>query len=1194
MSRINGRLPSATNKLAYLDSTLTGEEQNQVLDALGGASSIGGPDQSNKLLKLNNEGYIDDSALAPSLFSTSGGTTLGENKIVKADEDGLIDSSFIPTLSYVSNSVTINGRSLDSNVTLTADDIGVSTNTLISSAQVLTDESITQVHKNLKVRRHEVTTFTPVTTGTAPNTIPGTGWYRIIQHDSVIGCVLRITSNDETLGRTTDAEVSIHVDKDTRGVMNQTRHSTRKGGHVSMLRVARNQNGLVVVDIHISTEGTQITLEAEGLLFPGFVPTISRLVNQTITDNETNLVDDLPLANGLRSTGAVASHLGSSRDPGTSLAIQGRAAYLHSLSLTAGNSRFTGASDHFHMFFRGAGGSGSGSRTAQGGSAWDSFQMQNSNSSLTNDIFLGGVTAFFYGENEFAPVDSITGATIKYGISTDRVETTGSGDGSGYLGPVAPDFTAEVDFWFTSDVGLPTTGTIMANFPTGVAGISAAILPGIIKSKTLETIVPDGIVPDGSTTSKWRLRVKLYGLNAIEWKKESATPFSPSVVWRLSTTPNAVVGNQSLAVHPTRRDKVLATFNAPHGLFVGQVMVLRLAERAWGVSAGSYSGCITKIISENSFEMKVGIVRQENPFEAGAREYLSIYGNPNSLPANVLRIPSHNFSNGEAVRVRAIGQLQTGLFENTTYYVKKHGGQPAHWIYLYSDPALTSLVTFTSANKFGIYTIYTEAHPAELGTEDWSIHRGNRDPVHQQTISDVGWRMNRNVFGDRRGLAAGTIAQVTLGGLCDIPYWITGSLAAGFNSSAEADFSYSLGKDLRNVTPQSVEIGVDDSFKLRVTSDKASLITGGVESQLITATDVLPALQGAAGDPTRIGEEYFPNVLTPSALVLADLSSVVAPLNTLAYKGGMLARHDGVTVGGNVVSGGTNDSEVLHTQSRINETSKVNDITIFEKFLSSSSVHGAVSFDIRLKIHQFDKYSDEYIILLTSSSTNSAAEQAEPFYFDTENYNWSRGLLCNTSSSVIGNFDSPRTFKVGQDINISGLAYVGLTNTQFQLVNSKHISSEAGEEGTFTETNLAWKITDAYGTGGATVLSDVEKYVRLHVSIINKQILFRSAGDSSGPSETLYPWIFEGMLWLSPANALYSFSNVNGWVSYTGTYAVTASFTSTAPTHATGKIWIASDTTDYHKVSTGTEWRNVNYYLDCNGLHSETKLLIVP
>jgi len=364
---------------------------------------------------------------------------------------------------------------------------------------------------------------------------------------------------------------------------------------------------------------------------------------------------------------------------------------------------------------------------------------------------------------------------------------------------------------------------------------------------------------------------------------------------------------------------------------------------------------------------------------------------------------------------------------------------------------------------------------------------------------------------------------------------------------------------------------------------------GTFQGEISTAA-ILDKLQGTAADANRIGQEYFPDVLTPSALVLADLSGVVAPMNTLAYKGGMLARHDGLTVGGNVVSGGSNESEVLHTQTLINNSATVNDVIIFEKFLSSSSFHSPVSFDIKLKLAQYDIYSDEYIILLTSSSSASATEQAEPFYFDFETSVWSRGLLCSTSSSTTtGNWDTPKTFKVGQDISISGFAVVGLSFSQFQFINSKHVSSE----GTFTESNLAWYLSDSYGTE-TRVLSEVEKYIRLHISIINKQIVFRSAGDALNGPSVPYPWVFEGMLWLSPANILYSLKINYGWIQYTGTYDVTPSFTSTAPSHAPGKIWIASDTTDYHKVSTGTAWREVNYYLKCFGLHSETKLLVVP
>jgi hypothetical protein len=678
---------------------------------------------------------------------------------------------------------------------------------LTLSPLTLTEQQQTNVRTNANVRQLHSKEFTPTSTG----------WWRIITHSSVIGGVIRVTADDGDDGtKTTDIEVSIHVDKDNRGVMNQTRHSVRGGGHISKFRVARNQNGLVICDVNVTAIpalNTQLRLEADGILFPGFItPT---LITVAITDNETNQVDDLDLGNGLRTSGPIISHLGSSRDPGTSLGIAGRVGYLHGLNLTAGSARFTSASDHFHLFFNGAPNAGAGSRTAQG-SGWNSFQMQNSNASTTNEIFLGGVNSFFYGDTEF-------GEATKYGISTDRVAITGSGDGSGFLGPVAPDFTGEIDLWYTANTGFPILNeTIMVNFPTGAAGISAAILPAVVR-EIVKMTAPDG------TLDRWRLRIKLYGLNPIEWTPAQATAFSSSTVWKTTRTPSQILGNKSLTPHPTRRDKVIAEFNQGHNMLLGQVVVLRLTDTSWGVSPGSYSGCITKIINATTFEMKVGIVRQENGFEIGAREYLTRYG---GLSANVLRVPSHPFINGEAVKLSVMGTMQEGLSEGTTYYVNKGTTQPNHWIYLHTTSDITNLATrvnVTQDTGFGIYTIYRANPSPALGVDGWTIHKGNRDPVHQQTISDVGWNLHRNVFAGRRDIAAGVIGRAALGGLCDMPREVIGSTVVGFNSSSEADFTYTFGRNLRNTTTNSVEIGTSDSFKLRVTDNAFSVISDNAE-----------------------------------------------------------------------------------------------------------------------------------------------------------------------------------------------------------------------------------------------------------------------------------------------------------------------------------------------------------------------------
>lgn len=45
-----------------------------------------------------------------------------------------------------------------------------------------------------------------------------------------------------------------------------------------------------------------------------------------------------------------------------------------------------------------------------------------------------------------------------------------------------------------------------------------------------------------------------------------------------------------------------------------------------------------------------------------------------------------------------------------------------------------------------------------------------------------------------------------------------------------------------------------------------------------------------------------PDTLEPENLILADLSNTAAPANTLAYKGDALAKHDGTTVGGNLIT----------------------------------------------------------------------------------------------------------------------------------------------------------------------------------------------------------------------------------------------------------------------------------------------------
>ena len=360
------------------------------------------------------------------------------------------------------------------------------------------------------------------------------------------------------------------------------------------------------------------------------------------------------------------------------------------------------------------------------------------------------------------------------------------------------------------------------------------------------------------------------------------------LVWKTTSTPGQIGGsNKSLTPHPTRRDKVIAEFYAPHQMLLGQVVVLRLTDTSWGVSPNSYSGCITKIINATTFEMKVGIVRQEGGFEIGARQYTT-RSSTSSTTAVQLAIGSHPFVDGEAVKLSVMGTMQQGLNENTIYYARKTFNSVVE---LYSKVTLVKkfpddpendemTVTFNEADRirfsnntgYGIYTMYRANPSPALGEQGWTIHKGNRDPVHQQTISDVGWNLHRNVFAGRRDIAAGVIGRVALGGLCDMPREVIGSAAVGFNSSSEADFTYTFGRNLRNTTTNSVEIGTSDSFKLRVTDNAFSVISDNVE---VLSVD-------SDGDTTING------TLTPEWIALENMDGYVIPPNTLAQKAGVL------------------------------------------------------------------------------------------------------------------------------------------------------------------------------------------------------------------------------------------------------------------------------------------------------------------
>jgi hypothetical protein len=338
----------------------------------------------------------------------------------------------------------------------------------------------------------------------------------------------------------------------------------------------------------------------------------------------------LRLGRGLITNKNVNLYHGNLEDPGQPLLVGGRVGYLHALDLLAGSGRFTSAADHFHMVFSGAVNSGSGFRTPQhysqyklgffnwdGRQQWARWQQQNANNGDANEIFLGGVTEFFFGQGAVA-------GSSPYGIDTSRVELTGTGNGEeNPTSPGPPRWDAEVDFYFNSSFTVSNGQFLIVRFPVGVAGIAAAVLSGT----AVGVVTGPLTAPDGAT-GKFKLTIRLQGLNPTEWYPFLAG-FSTNTVgtsnsWSVeSSTPPINPNNQvSLVVHPDRRDKVIATYNVAHGLTLGQNIILNLLNKSFVVSNPARLNCtVSKIINANAVEILIGTARRLETAMVGVYEF---------------------------------------------------------------------------------------------------------------------------------------------------------------------------------------------------------------------------------------------------------------------------------------------------------------------------------------------------------------------------------------------------------------------------------------------------------------------------------------------------------------------------------------------------------------------------------------------
>lgn len=695
---------------------------------------------------------------------------------------------------------------------------------------------------------------------------PGTAnrWYRLVVADNMISGELRVIADYND--RKTDIRVNVNATTTSRAHLSQVSHTVKGGenlshevqssiggGHVTWARVARRQGaGLneLVLDILCIVAGQELTIEGVGELFPDFLATPVMIGNGADeyngivgTDSES-LANSLELGIGVRSNLELRHYHGHRADPQQPLNVSGRVAYLHALSLRGGAGKFTSATDHFHLAFAGGTASSAGFWTPQHYTTWASFaanrrniwnnwQLQNANSSTNNEIFLGGVTEFLYGEGEIT--------ATKYGIDTQRIDETGTGNSTDpnnpNTNPGPPLYDGEVDFYFDTTFSITSNTYVTVTFPVGVAGIAAAQLAGrVIGNVTGPITAPDG------ATGKYKLTVRLEGLGSTEWYPSLQAFATTPTSWTIKT-PTAAIPNQvSLTVHPTRRDKVIAAYSQPHNLTVGQNVVVNFLQRAFVVTPpGRANAVVSQVIDANTVEILLGTLRRlENANLMGV--YTFNHNSGSTVKSNdsfssdlyyVNAFPADHVTNGGAlvhrVKLFSSGVLPTGLLSGTIYWLRVNQTYPHYFFKLYNSEADATAqqnpVQVQWKPAYGIhYLEFQDIQP--LGASGWSIHIGNTDPGHQQTFGDAGWYMHRNIFPDNRGVAQGVITQGVYGGLNDVEWYRQKAFAYGWNCSAENDDTVAVGLNVKNKTAKSAEFGASDNLKLRSTENSVEIVHG--------------------------------------------------------------------------------------------------------------------------------------------------------------------------------------------------------------------------------------------------------------------------------------------------------------------------------------------------------------------------------
>jgi len=350
----------------------------------------------------------------------------------------------------------------------------------------------------------------------------------------------------------------------------------------------------------------------------------------------------------------------------------------------------------------------------------------------------------------------------------------------------------------------------------------------------------------------------------------------------------------------------------------------------------------------------------------------------------------------------------------------------------------------------------------------------------------------------------------------------------------------------------------------------------------VTATSITAKLGGTAAISNRIGTEYMPQTLTPTNLILADMSAVIAPTGTLAYKSGVLARHDGVTLGGVAVSSIAGASQVGYYSENVTYASGILPLTgehiIFQSPINFNAISVAGLVRVRLNV-LFEApptvTSDRYVYTLSWLASTTLADPPT-LVFELDDITMNRNIIAFTGYGEDLFPSTPEDFPIFFNLESSTLFPVGGGPIKQNLLGQSY-------NGTTLQNNVSVRPANNYALSPVWPASG---YARIILKIMNKDAILHG---------TAYPSLqFAGARWYNTTLSLlkqWDATN-NEWVPYAAAagYVVTATEAS-PPAGTAGKLWIVLNNTVGHFKYVGTAWVLVPKFPD-NSFSSSCEVYI--